>query len=443
MGRRSALSVVSVCLLMLLSSCPANSTVAQTAQASDNPTETLKDIHVEGLKRLSEAQVIAISGLNTGSAVSKPELQAAADRLVQTGLFSNVRYAFKSREDGLYLTFDLVETPRIPAYFDNFPWFADSELTDAIRKVLPFYDGTLPEAGAIVDQVSSILTDLIATRGMHTDVEHQVIASPLGEGTVQQFRIADVVLRISKIEFGDPALSSSKALQQHLGEVQGKPYSRMLIDLFLSEQVKPLYVQKGFLRVKLGPPEIRLSGNPNQKLPEQIPVFVPITTGPVYRWKSAQWSGNSVLSGFTLSDMLGLKPGDVANGLTIEGGWTRVQEEYGRRGYLAAKVQPVVVFDDQAHTVSYNVAIHEGQPFKFEKLVITGLSPTAERRLRAAWPILTGDIFDKSKFESILLELQLHHEQIFVDLPLHYDSVGHWLQTNDAGGTVDVLLDFK
>jgi hypothetical protein len=63
--------------------------------------------------------------------------------------------------------------------------------------------------------------------------------------------------------------------------------------------------------------------------------------------------------------------------------------------------------------------------------------------LRAAWPILAGDVFDKAKFEDILLKLQTHPEQIFVDLPVHYESVGHWLETDDGAGTVDVLMDFK
>jgi outer membrane protein insertion porin family len=412
-------------------------------RATQGATATLKTIRAEGVKHLSSDQVIALTGLSIGSAVGKQDLQTAADRLVQTGLFSNVNYAFQSKDDGLYLTFKLVEAPRIPAYFDNIPWFSDGELTDAIRRVLPFYDGTVPEGGATVDQVASILTDLIASRGMTTKVEYQVISNPLGEGTVQEFRIADVVLQIAKIEFGDPALASSKELQQHLGEVQGKTYSRMVIDLFLAEQVKPIYLQKGFLRAKLGPPEIRLTGNPNQKLPDHIPVFVPITPGPVYRWKNAQWTGNSALSGFTMNGLIGIKDGDVANGMAIEAAWTRLQEEYGRRGYLETKIEPMAEFDDQAHTVSYRINISEGRVYKFGKLVLTGMSPTGERRLRAAWPILTGDVFDKSKYEDILLKLQVHKEQIFVDLPVHYDSVGHWLQSDPETGMVDVLLDFK
>jgi hypothetical protein len=76
-------------------------------------------------------------------------------------------------------------------------------------------------------------------------------------------------------------------------------------------------------------------------------------------------------------------------------------------------------------------------------MVLTGLSPAGERKLHAAWPIVAGEIFDKAKFEEILTKLQTHQEQIFGELPLHYESVGHWLQTDTATATVDVLLDFK
>ena len=210
MGRGSVLSIIFLCLSSLLIAAPV---VPVFAQTSDNTTATLKAIHADGAKHLSADQVIALSGLSIGNDVGKQDLQAAADRLVETGLFSNVNYAFQSKEDGLHLTFKLVEAPRIPAYFDNIPWFTDGELADAIRKVLPFYDGTVPEGGATDDKVASIVTDLIASRGMNTKVDYQVISNPLGEGTVQEFRIADVVLQIAKIEFGDPALANSKELQ--------------------------------------------------------------------------------------------------------------------------------------------------------------------------------------------------------------------------------------
>jgi outer membrane protein assembly factor BamA len=213
--------------------------------------------------------------------------------------------------------------------------------------------------------------------------------------------------------------------------------------MFLTEQIRPTFLQKGFLRAKLGPPEVRLTGNPNKELPEQIPVYVPVNPGAVYRWKGVEWSGNSVLSSITLTNNVALKSGDVADGMAIEAGWDRVREEYGRRGYMQAKVEATPTYDDAAHTVSYRARIDEGKPFRFGSMVITGLSVNAERRLRDAWPIPQGQLFDKAKFEEFLTKLQVHSTEIFKDLPLHYDEVGHWLQADDAKGTVDVLLDFK
>ncbi len=430
-------------IAFLLAAAFAISAQAQTPPAVPAATAPLREIRAEGLKSISEPQVGALSGLQIGAQVGKDDLQSAADKLVQSGLFAKVKYNFQSRTDGLVLTFHVEEAPRIPAYFDNLPWFADSELNDAIRAKLPFYDGTLPEAGAVVDQAAEALGQFLVTHGLQAAIEHQAAPNPIGDGNVQQFRINAEALRIAGVEFSDPALNSSPAVRQELPELLGKPYSRTSIDMFLTEQVRPTFLQKGFLRAKLGPPEVRLTGNPNKKLPEQIPVYVPINPGAVYRWKGVEWSGNSVLSTITLTNIVGLKSGDVADGMAIEAAWDRVREEYGRRGYMQTKVDPQATYDDAAHTVAYHVRIEEGKTFHLGSVVVTGLSLNAEKHLREAWPIPQGELFDKAKFEEFLTKLQAHSTEIFKDLPIHYDEVGHWLQPDEAKGTVDVLLDFK
>jgi len=432
-------------IALFLAAASAVSAWAQTSPVATAlvATAPLREIHVDGLKSLREPQVAAVSGLQTGAQVGKDDLQAAADKLVQSGLFAKVKYNFQSRIDGLLVTFHVEEAPRIPAYFDNLPWFADSELNDAIRAKLPFYDGALPEAGTVVEQAAEAVAQFLVTHGLQAAVEHQVAPNPAADGSVQLFRINAEALHIAGVEFSDPALNSSPTVRQQLPELLGKPYSRMAIDTFLTEQIRPIFLQKGFLRAKLGPPEVRLTGNPNKKLPEQIPVFVPVNPGAVYHWKGVEWSGNEVLSSITLTNSVGLRSGDVADGMAIEAGWDRVREEYGRRGYMQAKVNPAAAHDDAAHTIAYTVRIVEGRPFRFGSMVITGLSMNAERHLREAWPIPQGQLFDKVKFEEFLTKLQAHSPDIFKDLPIHYDEVGHWLQPDEAKGTIDVLLDFK
>jgi outer membrane protein assembly factor BamA len=296
-----------------------------TAQTPDNATAPLHEVHADGGKLLSEAQVISLTALQPGSQIGKGDLQAAADRLVQSGLFAKVTYSFQTRAAGVSVTYHVEDSPRIPVYFDNIPWYADSELADAIRKRLPFFDGTLPEAGAAVDQAGEAVKELLSSRGLQVSLEHLVIANPIGEGNVQEIRIEGAALQIAKLEFSDASLLASKAVQQHLSEILGKPYSRMTIDLFLTEAISPIYLQQGYLRAKLGPPEVRLTGNPNQKLPDQIPVYVPVAPGAVYHWKEVHWTGNTLLSEFTLNGLLAVKPGDVADGMRMEAAWDRIR----------------------------------------------------------------------------------------------------------------------
>jgi outer membrane protein assembly factor BamA len=406
-------------------------------------TAKLKAIHAEGMKSFTEDQVATLSGLAIGAEVGRKELQDAADLLLHSGLFAKVNYKFDTHNDAVTVTFQVEETPRLAVTYDNFPWFSDGELTDAIRSVLPFFDGTLPEEGTVVDLAGNALASFLGSHGLTAEVRHVVLANPLLDSSVQQFRMEGVTQRISSIEFSDPSFKDNLAVQQHLPEIRGKPYSRLAIDVFLAESIRPVYEKLGNLRAKIGPAEVRLSGNPKQKFPEDIAIFVPCAPGAVYHWKDAQWSGNIAVSSETLKHATGLIPGDVANGMTIEGGWDRVREAFSRMGYLEAKVSPVASYDDQAHTISYVVVITEGKQFRFHEMIITGMSLAGERLIRDAWPLKPGDVMDKTVFEQFLTTLEAHRDNIFKGLPVHYDTVGHWLQTDSEKGTVDTLLDFK
>ncbi len=409
------------------------------AQAS-----TLREVRVEGAKHLTEPQIVSLTGLAPGSQVGRKELQDAADALVRTGLFAKVNFKYDTHNDNLVVTFHIEESPRLPVSYDNFPWYSDSELDEALRKELPFYDGHLPEAGQVVERAAAVLKAFVSARDPNVEITHQVVLSPLSDGSEQQFTVQGPVPKIAKLEFGDPKLTEDLAVKAHIAEIVSRPYSRMTINVFLAEQIRPIYQQQGFLQAKIGPAEVRLSGDPSQqKLAEQIPVYVPCVPGTIYRWKGVEWKGNTVVSSITLTNAMGLKPGDVANGQGIEGGWERVREEYGQRGFLEAKVTPVASYDDAAHTTSYEVSIVEGPVFHYGSMTISGMSLAGERMIREAWSIQPGNLFDKKVFEDFLYRLESHRETIFKELPVHYDTVGHFLQTDPAKGTVEVLLDFK
>src|SRR5260370_17014995 len=92
-----------------------------SAQAQEPVNAPLREVHVEGEKRLTEAQVIAITGLVPGSQIGRDDLQTAADKLVQSGLFAKVSYNFQTKLASVLVTYHVEESPRVPTYFHKLP----------------------------------------------------------------------------------------------------------------------------------------------------------------------------------------------------------------------------------------------------------------------------------------------------------------------------------
>src|SRR5437899_11514734 len=91
-------------------------------------TAGLREVHVEGAKHLTEAQIASLTGLASGAQVGRKELQEAADALVRTGLFAKVNFKFDTHNDNLVLTFRIEENPRLRVAYDNFHCYFDSQV---------------------------------------------------------------------------------------------------------------------------------------------------------------------------------------------------------------------------------------------------------------------------------------------------------------------------
>jgi len=421
-------------LCVLLTFAPSDALLAQTGK--------IVSITFQGSKRFSEAELTAVSGLHPGDSVGREEIQAAADRLAKLGLFTDVRFRFGSKGENVTVEFQLQDAPTVPVSFDNFPWFTDAELTRELREAAGLFDGTAPEQGAILDAMTQALENLLHSRGVNASVERTLLARLDADGMMQQFRVVGASLKVGTVEFQDALANEDKRVRERLSDLIGKPYSRYAIEVFDAEQVRPVYLERGYLRVRFGTPHARFSGDPSRPLPDNVLVNVPVEPGPAYQWAGAKWSANTLLTSEALDGFLGLKAGEPANGLKIATGWERVRSEYGRLGYLDAKVVAVPVFHDAAGavaSVSYQVSVTEGLRYRMGEMVITGLSLEAERRLRDAWHLLPGQIFNRVYFEEFL---ETGVKQAFGDLPVHYNEIGRWLRTHPEAKTVDVLLDF-
>ncbi len=413
------------------------------ALAAAAQTAKLDRVTVRGTERYTPEQITEAGGLAIGQEVTREDLQAAADRLAQLGLFRDVRYRFTSFGETIHLEWQLEEAPALPVWFDNFPWLTDEELIAALRERLPLFDGRAPESGMMLEAMSRILEQVLAGVGVTARVEHELIARIKEDGMMQRFRVAGPSLKVQEVQWGHPLAAEARRVREHRGEVVGKPFSRYALTQFAYDHVRPVYLAAGHLQVEIGKPLARFTGDPNQPLSDTVLAIVPIEPGPVYRWDGATWTGNAAFGPQALDVFLEMQPGQTADGMKLLAAWQRIRDEYARRGYLDVTVTPQPLFNRTAQTVRYHVAIEEGPQYRLGQLVITGLSVRAEQIVTEAWKIPRGEVLDRIYFDQFLESLRNRKSEIFGDYVVHYQEVGSYLRKNEPARTVDVLLDFK
>ncbi len=416
---------------------------AQAPSSTAAPSSSIASIKVVGSKKFPEDQIIAASGLKAGDVVTSAQIQDATNRLAALGTFSTVIFRYAAKGDAIDLIFQVQEAPTYPILFDNFPWFTDAEIGDTIRKQVGLFTGESPDGGTIVDQITAVLESLIDARKIKGNVQHQLLSAPAGDGMVMQFRLEGTPLRVQSVQFGEPLAASSERLKDRVPDIKSQPYSLFATEVFENEQVRPLYAAKGYLRAQIGPPQTQLIPDVNDPKESAVALTIPITLGPVYSWKGVLWQGNRLVDSSNLDASVDLKPGDVADGMKIETLWQKIEMYYGQRGYLDLKINPEPQLDDATHQISYRVSISEGAQYRMGQMVITGLSLDGEKRLREAWQILPGQIFDNGYYEMHVKMLAKPNRDIFGDLPVHYNEFGHLLRPDANRHVVDVLLDFK
>src|ERR1044072_213177 len=155
--------ILAICVSVLLSTAA----IAQSGQK-------IAAIEIEGVQALTRETVIATSGLKVGDAFSVEATDAAAERLVSSGIFKKVGYSTRNAGANVTITFKLEELKGqwSPVVFDNFIWFSDEELTAAITREVPSFNGSAPDAGDTNDAIKKALQNLLAERTLAGQVEY-------------------------------------------------------------------------------------------------------------------------------------------------------------------------------------------------------------------------------------------------------------------------------
>jgi outer membrane protein assembly factor BamA len=408
--------------------------------AESVPSAKLAAVSATGSAHFTSDQIVAETGLKAGATVTRADLQNGADKLSALGTFAKVGYRFSSGPEGVTVEYQVTDAALLPVSFDNFPWVSEADLEGAIKAAVPLFAGTAPANGRILDEMADALQRFLETKGIYVKVTHTPMSDPLTRAQTVEFVSAGAEEDVKSIDFSDALANTNRAIQERLQDLIGKPYSLTALRLFEFEQIRPVYIDHGLLRVSFKDPVIQAPPPNATVTTPTVVIHVEIDPGAAYNWGAVTWTGNSALTSADLNALVPFKSGEPSNGTQIQALWMSIQDAYGHKGYLDASVTPTPQYDDQAHRVNYTVAVAEGPQYKMGKLVLSGLSLEGERRVRGAWEIAEGAVFDESFFNTFI---DHGAKDSFTGIPYGYERIEHFLDKNPSTGTVNVMLDFK
>ncbi len=355
----------------------------------------LAKIEIEGLQRLSSEQVITVSELEIGQSVDVAAIDAASQRLMDSGLIKKLSYKLHPNGNQTTVTFKIEEARggESLVIFDNFVWFTDDELAAAVRREVPFFNGTTaPDVGNITESITRALQLFLSEHKIAGKVEYM----PSSDNPGRQehiFTVRGVSIPICALHFPGAQNVPENHLIKSSEKLMGIDYSRRFAGLFAANNLYPIYREVGQLRATFGPPTSSFAKEANCK--DQVEVTIPVDEGAIYSWEKAEWSGNQAFVTQELDTLLGMKPGEVANGLKLDQGIVAVRKGYGRKGFISTGMRSNPEFDDAARKVTYRIAIKEGPQYHMGNLIIKGFPDSAAKLLRETWALKAGDVYDQ------------------------------------------------
>ena len=351
--------------------------------------QKISTIEIEGVQTLTRETVIATSGLKLGDAFSVEATDAAAERLVSSGLFKKVGYSTRSVGADVTITFKLEELKGqwSPVVFDNFVWFSDEELTAAITREVPSFNGSAPDAGDTNEAIKKALQNLLAERKLPGQVEYNLTEHE------HLYRVEGVPMKLCTLHFPGAQNVSEQKLIQTTRSSMDQEYSRQSAKTFPTYGLYPIYRELGYLRATFGAPVAKPDKDGNC---EGVDLTIPVTEGALYSWAKAEWSGNQVLSAQELDDALGMKQGKAANGKKFDKGLTEVKKAFGKHGHIQARMNPTPEFDDTASKVTFKIAVDEGPQYHMGTVEFKGFTAGDAATLGKRWALKSGEVYDQS-----------------------------------------------
>lgn len=367
----------------------------------------LKKVTVTGKISYNEQTVTTFAGLSKGQKITVPgeEISNSIKKLWKLGLFNDVNFFVDKIEgDSISLELNIHELPKLNKV--EFVGVKKGKVESLIKD-----NGLTPEK--IVNE------NLITTTKYYIENKYKKegyfntkvnIATPVDTTTINHVNMIVNVdkgdrIKISKINInGNSQLSDAKIRKAMKDTKQKNPIrifksSKFIKDKYKEDLVRVIdkYKENGFRDARIVSDSVIFN-----KEKDELTINLNIEEGRKYYFGDIKFLGNTVYNDQMLARVLGIKKGDVYNGVLLD---KRIADKtkpdgedltnlYQNNGYLFSNINPVEVKTEN-DTIDLEIRVVEGPIAHFNKISVVGNDKTNDKVIYRELRTKPGNIYSK------------------------------------------------
>jgi outer membrane protein assembly factor BamA len=414
--RRAAYFVLAFLLLSGLP-CPIS---AQTY----NP-RSIRFVATDPSQHLDTAELLRISGLQQGVPLSKDDIDAALQKLGDSGAFADLSYTVNDTALTIKLTPAATQSQALPVRFVNFVWWNHDELIQLLEQQVPLFHGKLPLQGNQTGEVEEALVALLRGKGIPDAHVTALPSSDLpGEAmNAVALSISSPQILVGEVRFDGAVPAVTENLTTLAHTLADRNFDVREMNTTLHDSAAAIFEDAGYLDAQNDP---IVFAPPRKDLGSYVvDVQVPMRPGPLYHIGTITLHTQPPLSDSGLRAVLPFKTGDPASAASVREAVSVLAHAYGDYGFLQARASANLDKIPSNHTVNYSFTFSPGPQFRLASIDASELPTELQQEFSTLWHVAPGVIIDKDFQTNLRDTLQKLHTRMGIFVGVKRDPDAH------------------
>jgi outer membrane protein insertion porin family len=369
---------------------------AQAQGPSGSRPIVIRDLVIEGNRRVQEAVILGRIQSKPGSTFSPSQLSEDVRNVFGLGFFDDVRTRVDDFEGGVKLTFEVVERP-----FVRDVEFAGNRRvsSDTLRDKIDIKLGAVFNP-VEVQRAREKLKDFYEEEGyFEVQITPETESFPDGDvkavfAIVEGRRVTiDTVVIAGNKGLSDGKIKDVMQVQERQYFILRGTLQRQKLDEDV-ERILSLYNDHGYVQARVETTDVKVDRDR-----ALVTITVRVVEGPQYKVGKVDITGVTLVPPFEVRRQIKFQTGDVFSRTKVREALRNIGDLYSTIGRASAEVVPRTEQTPNPPRMDVIFEIAEGPEVYVERINLVGNVRSQDKILRREIPLVEGDLFTLQKMQ--------------------------------------------